>query len=130
MIEGMEEEMQREEHMKVHKEVQREEQMIEGMEEEMQEIKEQSTETQSIITLTPQHRLFSEEQMEIGQSITPEHFLSQLLGGEHIASLKRKRDHIEDNIGDGMSGEDRSGFEDLGAGSSKLLLDAAANDIE
>merc|ERR1719234_763440 len=106
MIEGMEEEMQREEHMKVHKEVQREEQMIEGMEEEMQEVEEQSTESQSIITLTPQHRLFSEEQMETGQSITPEHFLSQLLGGEHIASLKRKRDHFEENIEDEVVGEE------------------------
>ena len=101
------------------------------------QMEEQATESQ-VITLTPQHRLFSEEQMETGQdienqSITPEHFLSQLLGGEHMASLKRKREHFEENIEDGVGGEDRSGVEkeDLGAGGSKLLLlDGAANDIE
>ena len=101
------------------------------------QIEEQYTENQ-VITLTPQHRLFSEEQMETGQdienqSITPEHFLSQLLGGEHMASLKRKREHFEENIEDEVGGEVRSGVEeeDLVAGGSKLLLlDGAANGIE
>ena len=108
------------------------------MEEQMKVQTEEQMEENQAITLTPQHRLFSEEQMETGQdienqSITPEHFLSQLLGGEHMASLKRKREHFEENIEDEVGGEVRSGVEeeDLVAGGSKLLLlDGAANGIE
>jgi len=99
------------------------------------QIEEQYTENQ-VITLTPQHRLFSEEQMETGQdienqSITPEHFLSQLLGGDHIQGLQRKKELLEDNIEDEVSREVGSGVEKATVGSiNDALLDAAADNID
>ena len=65
------------------------------------------------------------------QSITPEHFLSQLLGGDHIQSLQRKNELLEDNIEDEMIGEVGSGVEEnlaTGGFINDALLDAAAVD--
>ena len=65
------------------------------------------------------------------QSITPEHFLSQLLGRDHIQSLQRKNELLEDNIEDEMIGEVGSGVEEnlaTGGFINDALLDAAAVD--
>ena len=78
----------------------------------------------------------TEEQMETGQenfSITPEHFLSQLLGGDHIQSLQGERGILEDNIEVELSGEVASGVEENLATSgliNQALLHAAAENIE
>ena len=81
----------------------------------------------------------TEEQMGTGQdtenysiTLTPENFLSQLLGGGHI-HLQRKRGILEDNIEDEVGREVGSGVEEDLATAGAInhaLLDAAAENIE
>lgn len=83
----------------------------------------------------PEEQLVAtEEQMETGQgtenysiTLTPEHFLNQLLGGNHTKSSQRKKGILEDNIEDEVGLKEN--LETAGA-TNHALLDASAQSIE
>ena len=95
----------------------------------------------------PEEQLVAtEEQMDTGQgkenygiTLTPEHFLNQLLGGNHTKSSQRKKGILEDNIEDEVGGRVGSGVEDevglkenleTAGATNHALLDASAQSIE